>query len=46
MKNREGSTPPVFNLLQPEIYSLAADMVGTSLLNFLSIKINVFVAEL
>lgn len=36
----------MFNLLQPEIYRLAADVVGTSLLNFPSSKINVCVAEL
>lgn len=46
LKNREENTRTVFNLLQPEIYSLAVDMVGTSLLNFLSVKRNVFVAGL
>lgn len=46
LKNWEESTLTVFDLLQPEIYSLAIDMVGTLLLIFPSIKINVFVAEL
>ena len=35
----------MFNFLQPEIYRLAVDMVGTSLLNFPSSKINVFVVK-
>lgn len=46
LKNREHNTLTIFNLLQPEIDSLVIDMVGTSLLNFPSIKINVFVAGL
>lgn len=36
----------IYLAARPEISSLAIDMVRTWLLNFLSIKINVFVAEL